>query len=178
MKMINLNLKNDNSVALLFTGFCSPVRLALCMVYAITLSACTPQTSPPVQNMAQTLITIADAREHPAQLIDLGEAGDSIGDILLFDQPLLDINKKTIGNNSGTCIRTRAAHSFQCQWTLTFSNKSETTGSIQVAGREYDTGSSTISIVGGSGKYFAISGEMTSTNNADGTFTQVLHYRL
>ncbi len=177
MKMIKLNLKNDNSIALLFTAFYSPVRLALCILYTVTLSACSQQTSPPAQKIAQTLITIADAREHPAQLIDLGEVGDSVGDILVFDQPLLDINKRIIGNNSGTCIRTRVAHSFQCQWTLTFINKSETSGSVQVAGREYDTGSSTISIVGGSGKYSGISGEMTSTNNADGTFTQVLHYR-
>ncbi|MDT8283094.1 MAG: dirigent protein [Gammaproteobacteria bacterium] len=148
------------------------------MAYVITLSACTQQTSSPVQKIPQTLITIADAREHPARHIDLGETGDSIGDILVFDQPLLDEQKNIIGNNSGNCIRNRVAHSYQCQWTLTFNSNNETTDSIQVAGREYDTGSSNISIVGGSGKYSGISGEMISTNNADGTFTQVLHYRL
>ncbi|MEE8342173.1 MAG: hypothetical protein V3R51_00085, partial [Gammaproteobacteria bacterium] len=60
---------------------------------------------------------------------------------------------------------------FQCQWTLTFEN-----GSIQVAGREFDQGTSAISIVGGTGKYSGITGEMESTNNNDGTFTQTLRY--
>jgi hypothetical protein len=131
----------------------------------LALCACSQQNS-------QTLTTVADARKHPVQLIDNGEPGDSVGDILVFDQPLLDKDMNPIGNNSGTCIRTRVAHSFQCQWTLTTE-----TGSIQVAGREYDKGSSSISIIGGTGAYQGISGEMESTNNNDGTFTQILRYR-
>ena len=119
----------------------------------------------------QTLITIADARVHSAKIIDVGELGDSVGDILTFDQPLLDELGKQIGNNSGTCIRTRVAHSFQCRWTLTLEN-----GSIQVAGREFDKGSSHIAIVGGTGQYMGITGQMESFNNEDGTFTQTLHY--
>ena len=78
---------------------------------------------------------------------------------------------KKIGNNSGTCIRTRVKHSFQCQWTLTLER-----GSIQVAGREFDKGISTISITGGTGIYAGIHGEMDSENNNDGTFTQTLRY--
>ena len=124
------------------------------------------------KDVAHTWVTIADARKQPARLIDNPESGDSIGDILIFDQPLLDENMNRIGNNSGTCIRTRVGHSFQCQWTLTFEN-----GSIQVAGREFDEGTSNISIVGGTGDYSGIRGEMESTNNNDGTFTQILRYR-
>lgn len=125
------------------------------------------------QEKPQQLITIADARVKAARLIDTGKPGDSVGDILVFDQPLLDEHRRPIGNNSGTCLRTRPGHSFQCQWTLTFEN-----GSIQVAGREFDQGVSDISIVGGTGKYSGITGEMTSTNNNDGTFTQTLLYRI
>ena len=123
------------------------------------------------QENPQTLITIADARIDTAKFIDTGEPGDSVGDILVFDQPLLDEHHKNIGNNSGTCIRNRVGHSFQCQWTLTFGN-----GSIQVAGREFDQGTSAISIVGGTGRYSGITGEMKSVNNNDGTFTQILRY--
>jgi hypothetical protein len=94
-----------------------------------------------------------------------------VGDILVFDQPLLDEHHKNIGNNSGTCIRTRVDHSFQCQWTLTLDD-----GSLQVAGREFDQGASAISIVGGTGRYSGITGDMKSVNNNDGTFTQTLHY--
>jgi len=125
------------------------------------------------QENPQTLITIADARIEPAKFIDTGKPGDSVGDILVFDQPLLDEQHKNIGNNSGSCIRTRVEHSFQCQWTLTLDN-----GSIQVAGREFDQGASAISIVGGTGSYSGISGDMKSVNNNDGTFTQTLRYRI
>jgi hypothetical protein len=141
------------------------LRNALITTAFLVLAACS-------QGSTQTLITIADARTDPAVVIDTGEPGDSVGDILVFDQPLLDEHGQQIGNNSGLCLRTRVGHSFQCQWTLTLED-----GSIQVAGREFDEGSSTISIIGGTGRYAGISGEMSSVNNNDGTFTQHLRYR-
>ncbi len=119
----------------------------------------------------QVLVTVADARVHAAQIADIGDGGDSGGDILVFDQPLLDAHGGNIGNNSGVCTRTRVGHSFQCQWTLTLED-----GSIQVAGRELDQGVSNITIVGGTGAYSGITGEMQSVNNDDGTFTQTLRY--
>ena len=122
---------------------------------------------------SQVLVTIADAKSSPAVALDLGEPGDSVGDQWLFDQPLLDTSRNTIGNNSGFCIRTLVGSSSQCQWTLTLPN-----GTIQVAGREFDQGNSAISIVGGTGEYQHISGEMISFKNSDGTFTQTLTYSL
>lgn len=139
---------------------------ALLSLIILGLAACNRQTP-------QVLETVADARLNSAQLADNGEPGDSVGDILTFDQPLLDDAMNRIGSNSGTCIRTRVGHSFQCQWTLTFEN-----GSIQVAGREFDQGTSTISIVGGTGIYSGITGDMKSTNNKDGTYRQILRYRI
>lgn len=124
-------------------------------------------------NGLKTLETIADARTHKASFVDLGEPGDSVGDILTFDQPLPNKKGKQIGNNSGICTRTRVSEYFQCQWTLTLD-----AGSIQVAGREMDNGKSDIAIVGGTGQYQGISGQMESVNNGDGTFTQTLRYRL
>jgi len=142
------------------------VKIVLITAIMLGLVACP-------QDMPQTLVTLADARVNTAQYTDTGEPGDSVGDILAFDQPLLDENMKEIGNNSGTCVRTRVGHSSQCQWTLALEN-----GNIQVSGRELDQGTSTISIVGGTGIYSGISGVMESTNNNDGTFTQTLHYRI
>ena len=49
-------------------------------------------------------------------------------------------------------------------------------GTIQVAGREAEKGSSYIAIVGGTGDYLGVKGQMISTNNNDGTFTQKLSY--
>lgn len=142
------------------------VKLFVLTTTILGLFACSQETP-------QTLITIADARDKPAQYIDHGESGDSVGDILTFNQPLLDEAMNEIGNNSGACIRTHVEHSFQCQWTLTFDN-----GTIQVAGREFDQGTSIVSIAGGTGKYSGITGEMESTNNDNGTFTQKLYYSI
>ena len=137
----------------------------------LLLAAVLPGLAACSQQVTQTLVTIADARSSPAHYIDTGEPGDSPGDILVFDQPLLDADMQAIGNNSGSCIRTRTGHSFQCQWTLTLED-----GTIQVAGREFDQGTSAISITGGTGKYAGITGNMTSINNNDGTFTQNLRF--
>ncbi len=141
-------------------------RHTFVIAYALSIAACAPEEP-------HTLITIADARVDKAQFVDTGEPGDSVGDILAFDQPLPDTQKQKIGTNSGTCMRTRVGHSFQCQWTLSLEG-----GSIQVAGRELDQRASDISIVGGTGKYSGITGEMESVNNNDGTFTQTLRYWL
>ena len=140
------------------------IRYFILFTGLLSITSCT-------QNAPQTLVTIADARIHSAKVIDVGEPGDSVGDILTFDQPLLNQQGEQIGNNSGTCIRTRVGHSFQCQWTLTLEN-----GSIQVAGREFEKGSSHIAIVGGTGRYAGITGQIESVNNSDGTFTQTMHY--
>lgn len=142
-----------------------PIKPSLLAACTLLISSCSRETP-------NILVTIADARVNKAQLIDTGEPGESVGDILAFDQPLLDEHMQQIGTNSGTCVRTRVAHSFQCNWTLTLEN-----GSIQVAGREFDDGISAISIVGGTGIYAGITGDMESTSNNNGTFTQTLRFR-
>ena len=144
----------------------SDLRKIVLVLTAAIFSACSP-------NDQQKMITVADARVHKAQMVDVGEPGDSPGDMYVFDQPLLDSRGNNIGNNSGVCFRTRIGHSLQCQWTLTMNN-----GSIQVAGREFDQGASDIAIAGGTGEYAGISGYMVSVNNDDGTFTQTLHYTI
>ncbi len=116
-----------------------------------------------------TLVTIADGRSGIAQSVDLGEAGDSPGDIFVFDQPLLNSNYEPIGKNSGYCIRTLPGKFSECQWTLTLEN-----GTITVAGRESDTGTSLIPVIGGSGKYLLVRGVMATTPNLDKTYTQIL----
>ena len=62
-------------------------------------------------------------------------------------------------------IAERVEHSFQCEWTLTLAN-----GSIQVAGRAHDEGTSHIAVAGGTGQYAGITGVIASVYNG-GTFT-------
>ena len=144
----------------------SALSIGVLLLSSMLLIGCS-QTAP------NTLVTIADARVHKAEFIDIGASGESPGDMFIFDQPLLDSDSKRIGSNSGICVRTQVGHSLQCQWTLTLEN-----GTIQVAGRELDKGTSSIAIVGGTGAYTGIGGQMESTNNDDGTFAQVLRYQL
>jgi hypothetical protein len=116
-----------------------------------------------------TLITIADARSGIASPVDLGAPGDSPGDMFVFDQPLLNEARETIGSNSGYCIRTLPGQFSECQWTLTMAD-----GTITVAGREAETGTSLIPIIGGTGDYLGVGGVLSTTPNGDRTFTQVL----
>lgn len=116
-----------------------------------------------------TLTTIADARSGIATPIDVGPTGDSPGDMFVFDQPLLNEAKENIGSNSGFCVRTLPGQFSECQWTLTMAD-----GSITVAGREAETGTSMIPVIGGTGAYVGVSGVMVSTPNGDRTYTQVL----
>ncbi|AKJ02159.1 dirigent-like protein [Archangium gephyra] len=118
---------------------------------------------------AWTLNTIADARSGIATPVDVDPPGDSPGDMFVFDQPLLNEAKETIGSNSGYCVRTLPGQFSECQWTLTMAD-----GTITVAGREAETGTSLIPIIGGTGTYEGASGVLTTTPNGDRTFTQVL----
>lgn len=116
-----------------------------------------------------TLVTIADARSGIASPVDLGAPGDSPGDMFVFDQPLLNEARQPIGSNSGYCIRTLPGQFSECQWTLTMAD-----GTITVAGREAETGTSLIPIIGGTGDYLGVGGVLSTTPNGDRTFTQVL----
>jgi hypothetical protein len=118
-----------------------------------------------------TLTTIADARSGIAQPVDLGAPGDSPGDMFVFDQPLLNEALQNIGSNSGYCVRTLPGQFSECQWTLTMTN-----GTITVAGREAEVGTSHIPIIGGTGDYLGVSGMLSTTPNGDRTFTQVLTF--
>jgi hypothetical protein len=119
---------------------------------------------------ARVLKTIVDATSGVTR-IDLGASGDSPGDMVVFDEALLDETGAKIGSNSGFCVRTLPGQFSECQWTLTLAD-----GAITVAGREADAGLSSVPIVGGTGAYAGASGVMTSAPGANHTFTQVLTF--
>ena len=141
-------------------------KIILMAVFTAPVLGCT--NNGPAEE-AWTLNTIADARSGIATPVDVDPPGDSPGDMFVFDQPLLNANRENIGSNSGYCVRTLPGQFSECQWTLTMAD-----GTITVAGREAETGTSLIPIIGGTGAYEGASGVLTTTPNGDRTFTQVL----
>ncbi len=96
------------------------IIIAIVAVIATTYTAAWAQNSAKagrevLPNYTTTLVTIADGRSGIAQSVDLGEPGDSPGDIFVFDQPLLNSNYEPIGKNSGFCIRTLPGKFSECQ---------------------------------------------------------------
>ncbi len=87
---------------------------------------------------------------------DTGPAGDSLGDVLAFANPIFDAgNTRQIGTDNGSCIRTAVGVSYECTWTTSLPG-----GSIAVTGPFLDAGDSTLAVTGGTGAYRGVSGEM------------------
>jgi len=87
---------------------------------------------------------------------DLGPKGDSVGDILTFNNEIYDADNKTlVGRDNGWCVRTVVGESWECFWTLILDK-----GQITVQGPYFDTKDSTLSITGGTGDYSHAQGQM------------------
>jgi hypothetical protein len=91
-------------------------------------------------------------------VVDTGAAGDSLGDILAFGNPIFDAaNAKEIGRDQGYCVRTNASQSWECNWTVILDR-----GSLVVEGPFYDDlRDSQFAITGGTGAFRNARGEMT-----------------
>jgi allene oxide cyclase len=89
-------------------------------------------------------------------VIDNGDAGDSVGDLLAFGNDLFDKTDTTkVGTSSGSCVRTVVGVSWECSWTNTLKG-----GQIVVQGPFLDAGDSVLAITGGTGKYKNARGTM------------------
>ena len=88
--------------------------------------------------------------------VHIGAKADAPGDILSFANPLFEpSNKLQIGADQGFCIRTTVGKSWQCNWTNQLKD-----GTIIVNGIFNDAGDSTLSVIGGTGKYAGAKGTM------------------
>jgi hypothetical protein len=96
--------------------------------------------------------------EHPIAetIIDIGKKGDSLGDLLVFKNPLFDAaNKVEVGHDSGSCIRTVVGKEWDCTFTNVLAE-----GQITVSGTFHDTGDSIFTVTGGTGRFAGQYGEM------------------
>ncbi len=112
----------------------------------------TPVTTSAVGN--ETLVVIDHATTET--VIDLGEEGDSIGDLLAFGNAVYDEGNETeVGTNQGSCVRTVPGQAWECMFSIVLDE-----GQLTVAGPFYDAGSSVLAITGGTGAYSSARGEM------------------
>jgi len=88
--------------------------------------------------------------------IDLGAKGDSVGDLLVFANPVFDAaNKVQVGTDQGYCIRVIVGKSWECFWTISLKQ-----GQITIEGPFKDEGDSLFAITGGTGEYAGARGSM------------------
>ncbi|MGI8477549.1 MAG: allene oxide cyclase barrel-like domain-containing protein [Thermomicrobiales bacterium] len=88
--------------------------------------------------------------------VDLGEAGDSVGDTMARGNEVFDDADGTkIGDDQGVCTRIVPGKAWECAWTLILPQ-----GQITAQGPRYDGAGSVLAIVGGTGDYVGASGEM------------------
>jgi len=97
---------------------------------------------------------------------DVGDEGDSVGDILTFANEVFDENnEEKVGTDQGYCFRTVAPGAWECNWTIFLPD-----GQITVEGPFFDTSESTLAITGGTGAYADASGQMAlKFRNDEGT---------
>jgi hypothetical protein len=109
--------------------------------------------------------------------IDLGEEGDSNGDIQTWTSPLMDESGESIGKSSGTCITSDLENSwYECQWTFHLAE-----GTLTVAGTETDQEEGDIfelPVVGGTGKYAGAHGILRGSYTTEDEETYLYTYHL
>ena len=88
--------------------------------------------------------------------LDLGPKGDSVGDLLTWANPIFDAaNMTQLGTDQGFCVRVVVGKSWECNWTTVLKG-----GQITVEGPFMDAGDSTLTVIGGTGKYAGAKGTM------------------
>ena len=120
-------------------------------------------------------------------LLDLGAPGNSLGDVYHFSAPLHSerggpVTGEVIGSKTLVKVATDADPNLERRATLlffTFADRKDQIIAFGVAdytpsAPEFDAGQPAVrAILGGTGKYMGVRGQVISTRNADGSYTQV-----
>ena len=121
------------------------------------------------------------------KLLDLGPPGNSPGDVYHFFAPLHSspggpVTGEVFGSKTLIKMATDANPNLETRATVlffTFANRRDqimALGSLDYpsSAGEFDSGNPVVrAILGGTGKYMGARGQLTSTRNADGSYTQV-----
>ena len=120
-------------------------------------------------------------------LLDLGAPGNSLGDVYHFSAPLHSerggpVTGEVIGSKTLVKVATDANPNMERRATLLFFTFADGKDQIIAFGAadyspsspEFDAGQPVVRpVLGGTGKYMGARGQVTSTRNADGSYTQV-----
>src|SRR5436309_15277003 len=152
------------------------------LLASILIAACGLRSTNP---STETLTVYQDAPK--MKLLDLGEPGNSPGDVYHFFAPLHSspggpVIGEVFGSKTLVKLATDANPNLEQRATLlsfTFSDRQDQIIALGVAdytptGAEFNAGQPVVrAILGGTGKYMGARGQLTSTRNADGSYTQV-----
>ena len=119
-------------------------------------------------------------------LVDLGAPGSSLGDVYHFSAPLHSerggpVTGEVIGSKTLVKVATDANPNLERRATLLFFTFADGKDQIIAFGAadytpsapEFDAGQSVVRpVLGGTGKFMGARGQVTSTRNADGSYTQ------
>jgi len=130
--------------------------LLLVIVLAVNILTISAATSDKPDRPGKGLTVVERAVSDT--VVDTGATGDSLGDILAFENPIYDAaNVNEIGRDQGYCVRTNVGGSWECNWTVILDK-----GSLVVEGPFYDDlRDSQFAITGGTGPFRNARGEMT-----------------
>ena len=124
--------------------------VALILIVGATVASAAPASSGKKLTVVERATTDA--------VVDLGAAGDTIGDMLGFGNDVYNAaNTTKVGRDEGVCFRTNPGLAWECTFTTILAS-----GSITVQGPIYDDlHDSQLSITGGTGAYANSRGQMT-----------------
>jgi len=105
--------------------------------------------------------------------IHVGPNADNVGDRLIFADPLTDSTNSSVGKDEGICTRAIVGSYWTCQFMIYLS-----LGDIDVRGVMVDGKNNTLSIVGGTGRYAGVRGDMDVNIIATGVVSYVLRIQL
>ena len=151
------------------------------LLISILMAACGQHSASP---STETFTVYEDAPK--MSLLDLGPPGKSLGDVYHFNAPLHStqggpVTGELIGSKTLVKVPTEANPNLERRATLMFFTFDESKDQIIAFGvadylptePEFEPGKSAVrAVLGGTGKYMGARGQVTSTRNADGSYTQ------
>lgn len=149
------------------TGVGVLIALAAMVIFGLSTGAFAQDATPASREVLPGgMVLHVVERADNNTIIDLGESGDTVGDLLAWNNPVYDPSNQTkLGDDQGSCVRTVVGQAWECTWTLILPE-----GQITVQGPFYDAADSVLAITGGTGNYRDARGQMIlHARNAEGT---------